>query len=64
MDNETTGKQLLEKGELKRRATIVPLNKISARSLSNDVVQKAKDLVSLSSQTHLASLPNMCRHRY
>uniref|UniRef100_A0A8C7JS00 Structural maintenance of chromosomes protein n=1 Tax=Oncorhynchus kisutch TaxID=8019 RepID=A0A8C7JS00_ONCKI len=34
VDTEVTGKKLLEKGELKRRYTIIPLNKISARTLN------------------------------
>uniref|UniRef100_A0AAY4CY47 Structural maintenance of chromosomes protein n=1 Tax=Denticeps clupeoides TaxID=299321 RepID=A0AAY4CY47_9TELE len=45
VDNEVTGKKLLEKGELKRRYTIIPLNKISARSLGDNVVRAAESLV-------------------
>ncbi|KAA0722413.1 Structural maintenance of chromosomes protein 2 [Triplophysa tibetana] len=45
VDNEVTGKKLLEKGELKRRYTIIPLNKISARTLNDNVVRTAKNLV-------------------
>ncbi|XP_072526481.1 structural maintenance of chromosomes protein 2 [Salminus brasiliensis] len=45
VDNEVTGKKILEKGELKRRYTIIPLNKISARTLNGNVVNTAKDLV-------------------
>eukprot|EP00112_Aurelia_sp_Birch-Aquarium-sp1_P013858 Seg2963.2 transcript_id=Seg2963.2/GoldUCD/mRNA.D3Y31 product="Structural maintenance of chromosomes protein 2" protein_id=Seg2963.2/GoldUCD/D3Y31 len=45
VDSEQTGKQLLEKGELKRRVTIIPLNKIASKSLNDDVVKKAKKLV-------------------
>lgn len=40
-----TGKKLLEKGELQRRYTIIPLNKISAKTLNNKVVNAAKTLV-------------------
>lgn len=40
-----TGKKLLEKGELQRRYTIIPLNKISARTLNDKVVNAAKNLV-------------------
>ena len=47
VDNEETGKQLLEKGRLKRRFTIIPLNKIASRSISDDVVKKAQSLVCL-----------------
>ena len=42
---QVTGKKILEKGELKRRYTIIPLNKISARTLNDSVVNSAKDLV-------------------
>uniref|UniRef100_A0A8C2WFQ0 Structural maintenance of chromosomes protein n=1 Tax=Cyclopterus lumpus TaxID=8103 RepID=A0A8C2WFQ0_CYCLU len=38
VDTEVTGKKLLEKGELQRRYTIIPLNKISAKTLSDRVV--------------------------
>lgn len=40
-----TGKKLLEKGELQRRYTIIPLNRISARTLNDKVVNTAKNLV-------------------
>lgn len=42
---KVTGKKLLEKGELQRRYTIIPLNKISARILDDKVVNVAKSLV-------------------
>ncbi|NXL66800.1 SMC2 protein, partial [Chordeiles acutipennis] len=45
VDTEVTGKKLLEKGELKRRYTIIPLNKISARCVGQDVVKLAQNLV-------------------
>ncbi|KAM4604221.1 structural maintenance of chromosomes protein 2 [Polymixia lowei] len=45
VDTEVTGKKLLEKGELKRRYTIIPLNKISAKTLNQNVVNTAKSLV-------------------
>ncbi|XP_046901687.1 structural maintenance of chromosomes protein 2 [Hypomesus transpacificus] len=45
VDTEVTGKKLLEKGELKRRYTIIPLNKISARTLNAGVIHAAKALV-------------------
>lgn len=45
VDTEVTGKKLLEKGELQRRYTIIPLNKISARTLNDKVVNTAKSLV-------------------
>ncbi|NP_001027796.1 structural maintenance of chromosomes protein 2 [Takifugu rubripes] len=45
VDTEVTGKKLLERGELQRRYTIIPLNKISARTLDDRVVNTAKSLV-------------------
>eukprot|EP00794_Sanderia_malayensis_P008232 gene8232-9114_t len=45
VDSESTGKQLLERGELKRRVTIIPLNKIATKTLDDGVVKKAKKLV-------------------
>ncbi|NXI35787.1 SMC2 protein, partial [Galbula dea] len=44
VDTEVTGKKLLEKGELKRRYTIIPLNKISARCVGQDKVTLAQSL--------------------
>ncbi|NWU54342.1 SMC2 protein, partial [Dromas ardeola] len=44
VDTEVTGKKLLEKGELKRRYTIIPLNKISARCLGQEMVKLAQTL--------------------
>lgn len=45
VDTEVTGKKLLEKGELKRRYTIIPLNKISGRIINDNVIRTAKSLV-------------------
>ncbi|NXP34119.1 SMC2 protein, partial [Leiothrix lutea] len=45
VDTEVTGKKLLEKGELKHRYTIIPLNKISARCVPEDIVKLAQSLV-------------------
>ncbi|XP_032940665.1 structural maintenance of chromosomes protein 2 [Catharus ustulatus] len=44
VDTEVTGKKLLEKGELKHRYTIIPLNKISARCVQETTVQLAQSL--------------------
>ncbi|NXQ74125.1 SMC2 protein, partial [Quiscalus mexicanus] len=44
VDTEVTGKKLLEKGELKHRYTIIPLNKISARCVQEDIVKLAQSL--------------------
>ena len=47
VDTEKTGKQLLERGQLHRKVTFIPLNKIAARSINDNVVNKAKSLVRL-----------------
>ncbi|NXK10148.1 SMC2 protein, partial [Herpetotheres cachinnans] len=44
VDTEVTGKKLLEKGVLKRRYTIIPLNKISTRCVREDKVKLAQTL--------------------
>uniref|UniRef100_A0A8C5PNJ7 Structural maintenance of chromosomes protein n=1 Tax=Leptobrachium leishanense TaxID=445787 RepID=A0A8C5PNJ7_9ANUR len=53
VDTEVTGKKLLEKGDLKRRLTIIPLNKISSRRLTSDTVNIAKSMVG-ADNVHLA----------
>ncbi|KAF6127303.1 structural maintenance of chromosomes 2 [Phyllostomus discolor] len=45
VDTEITGKKLLEKGELKRRYTIIPLNKISASCIAPETLRIAQNLV-------------------
>lgn len=45
VDTEETGKSLLQKGQLKRRYTIIPLNKIVSRTIPNDKEKKAIALV-------------------
>jgi len=45
VETEQVGKKLLEKGELKRRVTIIPLNKIAATTISSDAVKRAESLV-------------------
>lgn len=44
VDSEVTGSQLLEKGQLRKRVTLIPLNKISARVIRPEAVDKAKAL--------------------
>lgn len=44
VDNEKTASQLLEKGRLRKRVTIIPLNKIAARALNNQTLQFAQKL--------------------
>lgn len=43
VDSVSTASALLERGQLKRRVTIIPLDKISARSLPEKVVSYAKE---------------------
>jgi len=45
VETEHVGKKLLEKGELKRRVTIIPLNKIASTTVSSDAVERAESLV-------------------
>jgi structural maintenance of chromosome 2 len=42
VDTEETGKALLQNGRLKRRVTIIPLNRISARAIDEATVQRAR----------------------
>ncbi|XP_020113551.1 structural maintenance of chromosomes protein 2-1-like isoform X1 [Ananas comosus] len=45
VDTETTGKQLLQHGDLRRRVTIIPLNKIQTNIVPQRVQQAADRLV-------------------
>jgi len=45
VDTEVTGKQLLQKGKLKQRITIIPLNKIASKKISPEVISNAEKLV-------------------
>ncbi|KAK2514929.1 Smc2 [Columba guinea] len=53
VDTEVTGKKLFEKGELRRRYTIIPLNKILARCVGQKTVKLAQALADPDS-LHLA----------
>lgn len=44
VDNEKTASELLEKGRLRKRVTIIPLNRIFARTLNNDVLRLARQI--------------------
>jgi structural maintenance of chromosome 2 len=46
VDTDATGKQLLQNGDLRKRVTIVPLNKIQTRTIPDRVQQTARRLVS------------------
>ncbi|GFT25760.1 structural maintenance of chromosomes protein 2 [Nephila pilipes] len=43
--DEDTGKLLLDKGHLKRRCTIIPLNKIRGTVIENRLIQEAENIV-------------------
>ena len=45
VDNDVTAKKLLEKGQLQRRCTFIPLNKIDGRAINDQTVATAKKLV-------------------
>ena len=45
VDNQDTGKYLLEEGKLVKRITILPLNKISSTVISSGIIERAKDMV-------------------
>ncbi|KAL9231457.1 hypothetical protein vseg_006684 [Gypsophila vaccaria] len=45
VDTETTGKQLLQNGDLRRRVTIIPLNKIQAHVIPPNKQKAATNLV-------------------
>lgn len=45
VENEKIGKDLLQNGQLRKRVTIIPLNKISARRLPNDVRQSLSSYI-------------------
>lgn len=56
VDTENTGKQLLQNGDLRRRVTIIPLNKIQSRTVPQKVQQAAGRLVSYFFLSYLRDL--------
>ncbi|CAG8468833.1 11655_t:CDS:10 [Ambispora gerdemannii] len=44
VENETVGSQLLEKGKLRKRVTIIPLNKVQAFKLSAEKIKTAEGI--------------------
>ncbi|CAM9963257.1 unnamed protein product, partial [Hapterophycus canaliculatus] len=44
VDNEVTGKLLLEQGRLRRRVTIIPLNKITPNPLKQNQLSRAASI--------------------
>ena len=45
VDDDKTAQQLLDKGQLRRKYTILPLNKLTARPLDKRVIDHAQNLV-------------------
>lgn len=45
VDDENTGKQLLQNGDLQRRVTIIPLNKIQSHPVPSRIQHAATKLV-------------------
>mmetsp|Transcript_46939 Transcript_46939/g.102051 ORF Transcript_46939/g.102051 Transcript_46939/m.102051 type:complete len:1213 (+) Transcript_46939:45-3683(+) len=54
VDNEETGKALLEKGQLRRRVTIIPLNKIVDPTIPQNTVRQARSVVPSDAELHSA----------
>ena len=55
VDSEVTGKALLQKGQLRKRVTLLPLSKIDSRTVSAGRVDAAKAIAkSLGGHAHLA----------
>jgi structural maintenance of chromosome 2 len=55
VDNEQTGKLLLQNGQLKKRVTILPLNKLSSRVIAEDKLARARQIAqSMHGTAHLA----------
>lgn len=52
VDNEVTGKLLFEKGGLRRRVTIIPLNKIQGHTIPRRAQDVADKVVSMFPQFH------------
>lgn len=56
MDNEQTGKLLLQHGQLKKRVTILPLSRIDNRRLPTQVVERAKTIARAHNSTAYLAL--------
>jgi len=54
VDNEQVGKDLLDKGQLRRRVTIIPLNKIADQSIPDNVVREARKVAPSGGEVHSA----------
>lgn len=64
MDNEQTGKLILDKGQLKRRCTMIPLNKIQGRPIDPATVMRAERLVSKCVFAHVLLLNIILKKKY
>lgn len=53
-DNEETGKALLERGQLRRRVTIIPLNKIVDNTIPPQTVKQARRVMPSGGELHCA----------
>lgn len=56
VDTENTGKQLLQNGDLRRRVTIIPLNKIQSSPVPDRVRHAAVRLVGCCINQNLLSI--------
>lgn len=56
VDTEITSKQLLQKGDLKKRVTILPLNKLSTRCVDSNKANQAKQIAGASGATAAVAL--------
>ncbi|XP_076762636.1 structural maintenance of chromosomes 2 [Xylocopa sonorina] len=44
VDTETTSKKLLQRGQLQRRVTIIPLNKVAGKPMDNRLIRLAQEI--------------------
>nr|XP_031850032.1 structural maintenance of chromosomes protein 2 isoform X2 [Nomia melanderi] len=44
VDTETTSKKLLQRGQLRTRVTIIPLNKVNGRAMDNQIIHLAQKI--------------------
>ena len=61
VEDEETGKELLKNGQLKRRVTIIPLNKIESSTLSESTLKNAAKSVGRSEERRVGK---ECRSRW
>lgn len=56
VDNEATGKALLERGQLARRVTMLPLNRIRGAPICPEILRKAQSIVGADNVAPVLSL--------